>query len=189
MERTFRLKGNQSNRRIELPQPAARADEGAARPETGDEMRQPSARLLDDLGARRIVVRAPVRVVVVLIRIEILIGILGIQTPRLADGAVRAAFERVCQDELCAECAQRQLALRARVLRHAQLHWIPARRADHRVRDARIARRRVEDRPPGRQFPGGFAFENHPRGRAVFHRAAWILPLRHGVQLRAGHHR
>ena len=62
----------------ELPQPAAGADERAAGAETGDEMRQPSAGLLDDLRRGRVVVRAPVAVVAVLIGIEVAIGILGV---------------------------------------------------------------------------------------------------------------
>ena len=82
-------------------------------------MRQSAAGLLDDLRRGRVVVRAPVAVVVVLVRVEIAIGILRVQPPRLADRAV-GAFERIGQDQLGAERAQNQLALGARVLRHAQ---------------------------------------------------------------------
>ena len=52
VERRVGLKRNQLDRRVELPQPAARADERAAGAEAGDEVRQPAARLLDDLRRR-----------------------------------------------------------------------------------------------------------------------------------------
>ena len=67
------------------------------------------------------------------------------------------AFERVGQHELGAERPQNQLALRARVFRQAQLDFVSARRADHRVGDAGVARRRIEDRQAGRQRARGFA--------------------------------
>ena len=72
-------------------------------------------------GRGRVVVRAPVAVVVVLVGIEVAVGLVGVQPPRLANRAV-GAFERVGQHELGAERAQDQLPLRARVLRQAQLH-------------------------------------------------------------------
>ena len=58
----------------ERAQPAAGADERAARAEPGDEMRDAAVGLLEDLDGGRLVVRPPVGVVVVLIGVEILSG-------------------------------------------------------------------------------------------------------------------
>src|SRR5579862_7151960 len=105
MKRAAWLERNQADGWIELPQPPAGPYERAARPEAGDEMRQPAAGLLDDLRRGRVVVRAPVAVVAVLIRVEILVGLGRVEPAGFADGAV-GALERVCQDQLRAKRAQ-----------------------------------------------------------------------------------
>ena len=146
VKRRIGLKRDQLDRRVERPQPAAGADERAARAEAGDEVRQPAARLLDDLRRRSCrSARASSR--------------RCCTDPDRSTDPGSAAYSRrasriapsvpssgLGQHELGAERAQDQLALRARVLRHAQLHLVAARRADHRVGDAGVARRRVEDR-------------------------------------------
>ena len=63
-------------------------------------------------GAGRLVVRAPVGVVVVLIGVEVALRIAGEQPPRLADGAV-GAFHRIGQDQLGAEGLQACASARA----------------------------------------------------------------------------
>ena len=78
---------------------------------------------------------------------------------------------------------QNPLALGRDVLRHAQPHAIAARRADHRVGDAGVARRRVEDDLVARQRARPLAVGNHPGRRPILHRAAGILPLGLGVEL------
>ena len=101
-------------------------------------------------GAGRVVMRAPVRVVAVLIRIKVALRIRRDHPAHFADRAV-GALERTGQHELGAERAKNQLPLRARVLGQAQLHFVAARRADHRVRDAGVARGRIDDRQAGPQ--------------------------------------
>ena len=182
VQRRVGLKGNQFDRRIEPPQPAAGADKRAARPEARDKMRQPTARLLDDLRPGRVVVRAPVRVVVVLVRIEIPLRLCRMQPTGFADRAVRS-FERIGQHQLGAEGTQYELAFTAGVVRHAQRDVIAAGRTDCRVGDAGVAGRGVENRPFARQRAGRFAFEDHSRRGAVLHRPARILPLRFRIQL------
>ena len=85
--------------RDELTQPAAGADERAARAEARDEVRHATARLLENLGPVVVEVRAPVGVVAVLVRVEVATRIGGVDPPRLVDGAV-AAFHRIGEDDL-----------------------------------------------------------------------------------------
>src|SRR6185295_4752276 len=111
VERRVGLKRNQLDPRAELPQTAAGSDKGAAGTEPGDEMREASARLLDDFRGGGVVVCLPVGVVVVLVRIEIPLRIVRIQLARCADCAV-GALERIGEHELGAERAKNQLPLR-----------------------------------------------------------------------------
>src|SRR5919107_3523686 len=76
-----------------------RTDEGAARAEPGDEVRDLAVRLLPDLRRRRFIVRARVGGVGVLVRIEVAFGVLCVEPPRLTDGPVRAVV-RVGKDEV-----------------------------------------------------------------------------------------
>ena len=71
-------------------------------------------------GPVRLVVRAPVGVVVVLIRVEVALRIAGEQPPGLADRAV-GAFHRIGQHELGAVRLQRARPLGRDVGGHAQL--------------------------------------------------------------------
>ena len=75
-----RLKRDQLDRRVELPQtPRAVPMNVPLVPETRHEVRERAAGLLDDLGPGRVVVRHPVAVVVVLVRIEVAIGFLRLE--------------------------------------------------------------------------------------------------------------
>ena len=95
-------------------------------------------------------------------------------------------FERVGEHELGAVGAQDPLALGRDVLRHAELHPVAARGADHRVGDAGVARRRVEDRLARRQQRRRARPSRIMRsGGAVLDRPARVLPLGLGVQLDA----
>ena len=95
------------------------ADESAAGAQPGDEVRHTSFRLPDDLGTGRVVVRPPVELVVVLVRVEVPRRVGGITPPRLANRAVRA-FEGIGQHELRAVGLQHPLPFRRHVVRHAQ---------------------------------------------------------------------
>ena len=135
-------------------------------------------------GRRRVVVGPPVGVVAVLVGIEVKVRALRVQTPRLADRSVRA-FERTGQDQLGAKRAQNQFALGACVFGHAQFDGVAARRTDHRVGNARVPRRRVQNRLLVGQLSRRFAFQNHPCGRPILDRAARVLPFDLRVQLDA----
>jgi hypothetical protein len=71
VERRVRLDRDQRDVRHLFTQTPARADERAAGAEAGDEVREPALGLLQNLRSRRREVRAPVRRVAVLIRIEV----------------------------------------------------------------------------------------------------------------------
>jgi hypothetical protein len=148
-------------------------------------MGQASARLLDDLRSGRVVVRAPVAFVVVLIRVEVAVGLGSLHPARLADRAV-STLERIGQHQPGAERPQNHLAFGARVVRQAQLHAISPGRADHRVRDASVAGSRVENGAIRRQRARRLAVEDHAGRRAILDRAAGVLPLGFGPKLHTG---
>src|SRR5262245_34248432 len=140
-----RLKRDQLDRRVELLQPSRGPDEGAARPQSGDEVRQRAGRLLDDLRSSRVVMGAPVPVVVVLVRIEVLVRTFRVEAPRFANGPI-GTLERARQNELGPKGAEDELTLMTGVLGNAQLDLVTLGRADHGVRDAGISGCRIQDR-------------------------------------------
>ena len=133
-------------------------------------------------GAGRVVVRAPVPGVVVLVRIEIQVRLLRVHRLGLDDGAVRS-FHRIGEHHLGAERLEDPLPLGRHVLGHAQPHAVAARGADHRVGDAGVPGGGVEQDLVAGQRARLLAVGNHPRRRAVLHRPARIAPLRLGVEL------
>jgi hypothetical protein len=182
MERRGWLHRDQAHRRAPLAQTPARPDERAARAEAGDEMGEAFIRLLDDLGARRLVVRAPVRRVVVLVRVEIAIGVGVVNPARLADGAV-AAFHRIGQHHLGAVGAQQSRSFGRHVARQAEAHAIARAGGEHGVGNAGVAGRGVEQHPARYEGAAPLAVEHHGQRRAVLHRSAGIRRLELGVQL------
>src|SRR5580765_4309122 len=185
MKRRRRLKRNQLDGRIEFPQTARCSHKRAARSQPRDKMRQRARGLLDDLRSGRIVVRAPVAVVVVLIGIEVLVGILRKQTPRLPNGAV-GTLERARHDQIRAKGPKDELAFVAGILRHAQLDLVPLCRPDHRVRDPGVAGRRIENRLAMPELARGLTLRDHSRRRAILDGPPGVLPLSLGVNLDAG---
>ena len=167
---------------LNLAKPAADAHERPARAEAGDEMRQASARLLDDLRRRRVVVRPPVARIVVPVRVEVAIR-LGREHRLRFDNRAVGTLHRIGKEDLGSERVQDPLALGRHVLRHAQPDAIAARRADHRVGDAGVPGCRVKEHLVVRQRARSLAIGNHARSRPVLHRAAGIPPLSLGVQL------
>src|SRR6185369_5837204 len=79
VERRIGLDRDQSDVRVEFTKTTSRANERSARAETGDEMREATASLLDDLWRRGVVVREPVAGIVVLVRVEVQVRIGGVQ--------------------------------------------------------------------------------------------------------------
>src|SRR5918993_715361 len=162
--------------RVVLLETRRRADEGAARAEPCDEVCDLAVRLLPDLGRRRLVVRARVGRVGVLVRIEVEFRTLSVEPPRLTDGPVRALVG-VGQHKVHAVGAQDLLPLLAGVLRHTELHPVAERGPDPGVRYPRVSARRVEDSLLGRQRARLLAVPDHPQRRPVPDRSAGRIPL------------
>ena len=148
-------------------------------------MRQGSSRLLDDFRTGGVVVRAPVAVVVVLVRIKIRVRAFGVEAAGFSNRAV-GTLKRAGEDKLCTERAQDELTFLTGVLRHAQFDLVSSGCSDHRVSDAGITRRRVEDRLLWRERARLLTFGNHPGSGAIFHRATGILPLGLRIDLDTG---
>ena len=148
-------------------------------------MGQASIRLLDELDAGCFVVRAPVRGVAVLIRIEVAMRLPLVAAARLPDCAV-AAVHRISEHQLGAVNLQQALPFGGDVRRDAQHDAIPARRADHRVGNAGIAGGRIEQDPVPAQRSGTFTLSNHRRRRAILHRSAGVMAFQLRVELDAG---
>src|SRR5918997_91929 len=176
VERRVGLEGDDLNFRVVLLEARARPDEGAARAETSDEVRDLTFGLLPDLGRRGLVVRARVGRVLVLVGVEVPLGVLGVQAPRLPDGAV-GALAGVGEHDLYTVGAQYLLALLAGVLGHAQLDLVTQGRPDPGVGDPRVTARGVEDGLPGHKRPALLAVPDHPQGGPVFYRTTRVVPL------------
>src|SRR5215211_1762382 len=147
--------------RVVLLETRRRTDEGAARAKPCNEVCDLAFRLLPDLRRRRLVVRARIGRIGVLVRIEVTFGILGVEPPCLTDGPVRALV-RVGQHEVDAVGAQDLLSLLAGILRHTKFHLVAERGADPGVRDPRVSARRVEDSLLRRQRARLLTVPDHP---------------------------
>src|ERR687893_2265157 len=176
VERRVGLEGDDLNFRVVLLEARARPDEGAARAETSDEVRDLTFGLLPDLGRRGLVVRARVGRVLVLVGVEVPLGVLGVQAPRLPDGAV-GALAGVGEHHLDAVGAQYLLALLAGVLGHAQLDLVAQRSPNPGVGDPRVAARGIDDGFFGREQPALLAVPNHPQRGPILYRTARVVPL------------
>ena len=108
------------------------SDKGATRAQPGDEVRDPAIRLIQQFDGGRLVMRAPIGRIVVLVRIKVPIGIAGEQSARFQNGAV-AAFHRIRQNQFGAVNLEQPLALGGDVRRHAEPDPDAARGAEHRV--------------------------------------------------------
>src|SRR5713226_10702314 len=94
VERGVGLQADAANRRVELFQAARYADKRSAGAQAGDKMGDAPAGLLPDFVGGGLVVRAPVCRIGVLVGIEILSGLAGVDFARAADGAVRTLVRR-----------------------------------------------------------------------------------------------
>src|SRR5215213_2634511 len=117
------LEGDDLYGGVVLLKPRRRPHEGAARTEPGDEVRDLTGALLPDLRRRGLVVGARVGRVGVLVRVEVPLGVLRVEPPRLPDGPVRA-LARIGQHEIHAVGIEDLLPLLAGVLRHAELYLV-----------------------------------------------------------------
>src|SRR5215218_6003404 len=162
--------------RVVLLETRRRTDEGAARAKPCNEVCDLAVRLLPDLGRRRLVVRARIGRIGVLVRIEVAFWILGVEPPRLTDGPVRTLV-RIGQHEVDAVGAQDLLSLLAGILRHTKFHLVAERGADPSVRYPRVSARRVENSLLRPQRARLLTVPDHPQRRPVLDRSAWCVPL------------
>src|SRR5689334_21838070 len=105
-------------------------------------MRDAPTSLLPDFRPRPLVVRPPVGLVVVLVRVEIFLRLTLNHLTRDQLRPVRPP-ERVRLDDLRAVDSKDSLALYARILRQAERNLVSERRPDHRISYPRIAARRI----------------------------------------------
>ena len=96
------------------------------------------------------------------------------------------AVIRWCQDDFGAIRRQDSLPLGTGIGWQAQRDRVAHGRADHRVGDAGVPARRVDDRFPRLQQSACKSRFNHVQRRTVLHRSAGIKPLGLRVQLDIG---
>src|SRR5205807_5346103 len=100
MKRRIGLQRDAAYVGIQLFQAARRAYECSTSAQHGDEMRDPTFRLLPDFISGAMVMSLPVRVVRVLVGVVIQIRMLGVELARHADRAVRA-LARIGIEDVC----------------------------------------------------------------------------------------
>src|SRR5918998_1642688 len=176
VKRRFRLERDDLYPRVVLLETLRGPDEGTAGAEARDEVRDLTVRLLPDLRPRRLVVRTGIRRVGILVRIEVLLRLLGVEPPGLPDGPV-GALARVGQNEIHPVGAQDLLALLARVPGHAQPDLVAQGGPDPGVGDPRVPARRIQDGLLRRQGAAPLALPDHPQRGTVFDRATRVVPL------------
>ena len=184
VQRRVGLHGDQPDAGSRLAQPTARSHEGPARAQSRDEVGDRPVGLLEELGPGRLVVRAPVGRITVLIRVEVGVRVLGVELLRHADRSV-GSLQGAGPHHVGPVDAEQALSLLGDARRDAELDGISERRAEHGVRDPGIAGRRVEQGAAGPERPRAEAVEDHRGGRAVLHGSAGVLRFELGVDLDA----
>ena len=152
-------------------------------PRPGDERVDLAVELLEDLRRRPVVVGARVGRVPVLVG-HVVRGVGGGHLERHRDGAVGALVAGAV-DDLGAVHLQQLRALGRDVVRHHDLELVALARADHRQRDAGVARRRLEDRLARLDQAAGLGVLDHRLGDAVLDRAGRVHRLELGPDAHA----
>ena len=177
VERRVRLHRDATNRWVQLLEPARRSHERAAGPKTGDEVRHLALGLLPDLVRRRAVVRLPVGIVRVLIRVEVLVRLGGCAGAGFADGPVRSVGG-VGPDDLGSVGREDPLALRRDVRWHAERHRKSHGGPEHRVGDPGISAGRVEQAVSVLEESASLRVGDDGRSCTILHRSARDSPTR-----------
>src|SRR5262245_56384020 len=176
---------DEPDRRIVLLEAPAQAGQGAAGPDADDDVRDAASGLLQDLDRRRLVVRPPVVLVAVLIAEEVVVRVGLVAAAHLAERLV-VAEERIGERERCAVGEHPLLALGARVVGDHDLDRDSDDPPDHRVGDARVARRAVEHGLAGLELAVVERAQEHPQHGPVLERAPGVqrLHLREHLDVR-----
>lgn len=154
-------------------------------PTCGDEVGDPPVGLLPELGARRLVVRARV------VRVGVLVGLPG--TGRLADQAVGDVVVRVrvlgvngrrADDDLRAVRPHDVDLVRGHLVRAHEDALVALLLGDDGQADARVAAGRLHDRAAGLEFAALLGGLDHAQRDAVLHRPAGVEVLDFGQDRR-----
>ncbi len=141
-----------------------------------------TAGLLQNLGTGRLIVRFPVRRVVVLVGIIVAAVIRFVHFPALANRAIRT-FGRIGQHDLGAVRLQDSLPLHGRIGWQAKNYPVPLHSRDHGIRNSGVSARGIENNPVVCQFAGALAVQNHLERCTVFNAATGIEVFGFGVDL------
>jgi hypothetical protein len=181
--RRGRLDADDQRARIVGLERLADAGDRAAGADARDEHVDPAVERAQDLGPGADSVRLGIGRVGELVGQEH-VGVPGHRARRV-DGLVHAP-ERLDDLHARAVQAQQRLALAAHALRQEYREVVALRGAAERERDARVARRRLDDRGAARLDPLlGLGRLDHRHADAVLHRAAGVERLELGVELDA----
>ena len=182
----LRVGADDLDRWVVLLEVLGHAGDGAASADAGHEVGDSPAALLPDLGAGRLVMRAGVHRVEVLVRLE--------RVRHLACQAVGhrvIAFGRVALDRgwrgdhLGAVGAQEGDFLRGDLVRHDEDAGVTLDRRGDRQPDAGVAAGRLDNRPARFEPPLALGFLDHADADAVLYRAAGVQHLQFGGDRRA----
>ena len=172
-----RLDGDDLHLGLVVLQVATRSHEGAARPETGDEVRD-LGNVAQDLGAGRLVVRARIRIVGVLIQ-EAVLGMTGCHVDGPLHRTVRSLFAR-SENHLGTEHFEHLAPFDRDARGHEDLDRVTLHLGDGGQRDTGIARRRFENRLTRNETATLLGLVDHGLGNAILHRAERVLALELG---------
>ena len=132
------------------------------------------------------VMRTPVGIVGILIRIKIFFGFGGNEFPRFSYGAI-GAFARIGIDNIRTVGSQNAFALKGNVGGHAQRDRKPLRSADHSVGNPGIAAGRIKQNCSTDEFSVSMRVCHDVCRSAVLHRSSRIEPLCFPEKLDARH--
>src|SRR5208283_383727 len=169
VEGRIRLDRNATDIAIELLKPARCADERTAGAQHRDKVRHTAFGLPPDLLRGAVIMRSPVRVIRVLVRVEVFLWLRSGEFPRFPDGSV-GPFRRVSEYDFCTVGTNGSLTLRGYVSRHAQGHRESLRRSQHGIGNSGIAAGGVQQSFTWAKLSSARGLGHNIRGWAVFHR-------------------
>src|SRR5579863_5910405 len=139
-------------------------------------MRDSSLGLLPDFVGGAVIMGFPVGIVGILVGVEILIGMFCGQFAGHANGAV-GSISRVGVNNVGAVAVQDLFAFSGNIFGHAEGDGKSFGRAEHGVSDAGIAAGGIEKSFAGGQLTATASFGDDVGRRAIFDRAAGVVPF------------